>query len=172
LMKWRTSTRSARLSTVSLDYNLDEYLRRRNKASVVPKVAYCIPKVAYCTVLSQAHGVRAAPSRKWRTSTRSARLSTVSLDPILDEYLRSRHQASVVPKVAYCTERVALKVGSQALSVPAAPSINWRTSTRSARLSTVSFDYNLDEYLRRRRHASEVPKVAYSTDRVALKAGS
>jgi hypothetical protein len=39
----------------------------------------------------------------------------VSLDPNLDEYLRKRHQASVVPKVAYCTERVGLKVLSEAL---------------------------------------------------------
>jgi hypothetical protein len=53
----------------------------------------------------------------WRTSTRSARLWTVPLRPNLDEYLRSSHQASVVPKVAYCTEWVALKVVSQALGV-------------------------------------------------------
>jgi uncharacterized protein (UPF0147 family) len=106
----RTSTRFARLSDVSLDPNLDEYLRRRRQASVVPTVAYCIPKVAYCTVLSQALDVSAAPSMSWRTSTRSAQLSTVSLDPNLDEYLRKRRQASVVPKVAYCTKRVALKV--------------------------------------------------------------
>jgi hypothetical protein len=39
----------------------------------------------------------------------------VSPDPNLDEYLRKRCQASVVPKVAYCTGRVALKVVSQEL---------------------------------------------------------
>jgi hypothetical protein len=50
-----------------------------------------------------------------RTSTRSARLSTVSLDPNLDLYLIRRPQASVVPKVAYSTERVALNVVNQAL---------------------------------------------------------
>jgi hypothetical protein len=49
----------------------------------------------------------------WRTSTRSDRLSTVSLDHNLDEYLNRRHHASVVPKVTYCTEQVALKVLSQ-----------------------------------------------------------
>jgi hypothetical protein len=54
----------------------------------------------------------------WRTLTHSARLSTVSLDPNLDEYLRRRNQASVVPKNAYSTERVALKVVSQALGGP------------------------------------------------------
>jgi hypothetical protein len=36
------------------------------------------------------------------------------LDPNLDEYLGRRHQASVVPKVPYRTERVALKVESHA----------------------------------------------------------
>jgi hypothetical protein len=60
--------------------------------------------------------VLAAPSSiNWRTSTRSARLSTVSLDPNLDEYIRKRRQTSVVPKDAYCTERVALTVVSQAI---------------------------------------------------------
>jgi hypothetical protein len=49
----------------------------------------------------------------WRTLTRSARLSTVSLDSNLDECLRKRRQASVVSKVAYCTERVALDVGGE-----------------------------------------------------------
>jgi hypothetical protein len=90
----------------------------------------------------------------------------MSLDPNIDEYLRKRRQASVVPKVAYCTERVALKVVSQALGVQAALSINRRTSTRSARLWTVSLDPNLDENLRKRRQASAVPKVAYCTERV------
>jgi hypothetical protein len=61
-------------------------------------------------VVSQAHGVLAAPSSiNLRSSTRSARHSTVSLDPNLDKYLRRRHQASVALKVAYSTERVALK---------------------------------------------------------------
>jgi hypothetical protein len=54
----------------------------------------------------------------WRISTRSAHLWTVSFDPHLDENLRRRNQALVVPKVAYCTERVALKVMSQALGGP------------------------------------------------------
>jgi hypothetical protein len=81
----------------------------------------------------------------WRTSTRSARLSTVSLDPNLEAYLRRRCQASVVAEVAYSTERVALKVVSQAFGVPVATLMNWWTSTRSARLSTVSLDPNLDD---------------------------
>jgi hypothetical protein len=77
-------------------------------------VAYCTDQVAL-KVLSQGIGVRAAPSMNWRTSTRSDSLSTASLDPNLDEYLRRRNQASVVPKVPYSTERVALKVLSQGL---------------------------------------------------------
>jgi hypothetical protein len=113
--------------------------------------------------------VRAAPSIRRQPSTRSARLWTVSLDPNLDEYLRRRRHASVVPKDAYCTDRVALDVLSQAFGVLAAPSINWRTLTPSARLWTVSLDPNPDEFLRKRRQASVVPKVAYCTERVALK---
>jgi hypothetical protein len=58
LEKWRTSTRSARLWTVLLDPNLDEYLRRRQKASVVPKVEYSIDQVAF-KLESQAFGMRA-----------------------------------------------------------------------------------------------------------------
>jgi hypothetical protein len=132
-MRKRPSTRSDRLSTVSLDPNLDEYIRKRRQTSVVPKVAYCTERVAL-KVVSQALGGRAAPSMNRRTSTRSARLWTASLDPNLEEYIRKRRQISVVPKVAYCTERVALKVVSQALGGRAAPSMNRRTSTRSARL--------------------------------------
>jgi hypothetical protein len=37
-----------------------------------------------------------------------------------------------------------LKVVSQAIGLLAGPSMNWRISTRSARLSTVSLDPNLE----------------------------
>jgi hypothetical protein len=148
----RPSTRSARLSTVSLNPNLDEYIKRRRPASVVPKNAYSTDRVAL-KVLRQGLGVRAVPSMNWRLSTSSAPLSTVSLVPNLDEYLRRRHQAPVVPKGANCTELVALKVLSRGHGG------NWRTSTRSARLSTVSLDPNLDANLRRRHQASVLPKL-------------
>jgi hypothetical protein len=49
----------------------------------------------------------------WRTPTGSAPLWTVSLDSNLGEYLGRWHQASVVPKVACSTKRVALKVVSR-----------------------------------------------------------
>ena len=60
-------------------------------------------------------------------------------------------------------------VGSQALGVLAASWMRRRTSTRFTRRSKVSLDPNLDKHRTRRTAASEVPKVACSTERDALK---
>jgi hypothetical protein len=202
------STRFARLSTVSLDPNLGEYLRRRHQASVGSKVADCTGRVAL-KVVSQALGGRAAPSMNWRCSTRSARLSRVARSQSSALHRAGRDECGEpsarravgrrpreidgpppvplafrpcrsIPILTRTKEALSLGspkscvqyVGSQALSVRAALSRKWRTSTRFARLSTVSLDPDLDEDLRRRPQASVVPKVAYCTDRVALTVAS
>ena len=57
---------------------------------------------------------------------------------------------------------------SQALGVQAAPSTRRRPWTPSARLSTVSLDINPNLYHRRKHDASVVPKLACSTETVAV----
>jgi hypothetical protein len=84
-----------------------------------------------------------APSINWRTSTRSARLSTMSLDPNLDKYLRRRHQASVVPKKCVLHRSGRLEGGEPSARRADSPFDKEATLGPPALLSTVSLDPNL-----------------------------